>query len=384
MRRLSCLIALLLAVPPATAALGALQVPFQPAARSNYSRTARPASAIRLIVVHVTEGTFASTVAWFQNPHAHVSAHYVVSRDGAITQMVPTTRTAWHAGNQRVNVHSIGIEHEGFSGVDTTFTDAEYRASAELTAALLRRYLLPVDRRHVIGHNEVPDPSRPGLFGGFAHHTDPGKYWDWRRYLAYVRSYARGATPAPLPLDVTVDGVPFGETVRGSLPWTAVPTGADVDHVDFLVDGKLRDTEHSAPYVYGGGAWDTTRETNTRHVLTVRALARDGEISTASSVVTVKNPPIRIASLNLVAGQTLGGQVHVEAVVRGVPLRVEFLVDGVLRDVEAAPPYALGGASGVWDTTKETNGPHTLRVRAIGPGEKPAATRTVAVVVANP
>src|SRR5919202_3933191 len=199
MRRLPCLIAIVLAVAPAPAAVAALQVPFQPASPDNYSHRARPASAIRLLVVHVTESTFASAVAWFQNPHAHVSAHYVVSRDGDVTQMVPVSRVAWHAGNAWVNLHSIGIEHEGYTGIDTTFTDAEYRASAELAAMLLRHYVLPIDRRHVIGHAEVPDPTHPGLFGGYAHHTDPGRYWDWKRYIAYARSYARGVTPPPLP-----------------------------------------------------------------------------------------------------------------------------------------------------------------------------------------
>ena len=383
MRRLPCLIAIVLAVAPAPAAVAALQVPFQPASPDNYSHRARPASEIRLLVVHVTESTFASAVAWFQNPHAHVSAHYVVSRDGDVTQMVPVSRVAWHAGNAWVNLHSIGIEHEGYTGIDTTFTDAEYRASAELAAMLLRHYVLPIDRRHVIGHAEVPDPTHPGLFGGYAHHTDPGRYWDWKRYIAYARSYARGVTPPPLPFDVTSDGLEFGSTVRGAVPWGAVTTGKDTDHIDFLVDGKVRDTERSAPYLYAGGAWDTTRETNGRHVLALRAVAIDGSVARTATVVSVANAPIRIAGVSVAADQTLSGQVHLEATVRGKPIRVEFLIDGVVRDVETAAPFVFGGPAGSWDTTKETNGPHTLAVRAIGPAGKPAATRTIHVVVAN-
>src|SRR5690242_8511796 len=115
MRRLTLLIALALAALSAGPAAAALHVLFRPASPANYSRSVRPSAAIRLVVVHATEATFGSTVAWFQNPHAHVSAHYVVGRYGSIAQMVPLSHVAWHAGNAYVNAHSVGIEHEGFT-----------------------------------------------------------------------------------------------------------------------------------------------------------------------------------------------------------------------------------------------------------------------------
>jgi N-acetyl-anhydromuramyl-L-alanine amidase AmpD len=383
MRRLSLVLAALVVAATAAAARAQLHVSFVPANPRNYSHETRPASAVRLIVVHVTEGTFAAAVSWFRNPHARASANYVVSREGAITQMVRNWQVAWHSGNGWVNRHSIGVEHEGFVAVGGTFTDAEYRVSAELVAGLMRHYLLPIDRRHLIGHNEVPDPFHPGLLGGYAHHTDPGRYWDWRRYLAYVRSYAHGVTP-PLPFDVTTSGPGFGRTVSGVIPWQASPSGETADHVDFLVDGRVRDTERAAPYVFAGSGWDTTRDTNGRHVLRVRAVAMSGAVAESALVVYVKNPPIRITGVTPTDGQTVSGAVHVEVGVSGTPLRVEFLVDGVLRDTESTAPYVFGGVNGSWDTTQETPGPHTLTVRAIGPAQKPAASRTIHVVVANP
>lgn len=383
-RRWTSIALVLLALACATAAPAALRVSYVPANHANYSHRARPASAVRLIVVHVTEGTFASTVAWFRNPRARASANYVVSRGGAITQMVPNWAVAWHAGNAWVNAHSIGIENEGITGIAGTFTDKEYRASAQLVAGLMRHYVLPIDRRHLIGHAQVPDPYHPGLYGGFSHHTDPGKYWDWRRYLAYVRSFARGVTPPPLPFDVGIDAPAFAQTVAGVVPWTAAASGAAADHVDFLVDGRLRDTEPAAPYAYRGGAgWDTSGETNGRHVLTVRAVTADGKTAASTIVVDVRNPAIRITGLTLAEGQTVGGAVRLEARVTGRPIRVEFLIDGVLRDTQEHAPYVFGGATGTWDTTQETPGPHTLVVRAIGPTQKPSATRTVHVLVAN-
>jgi len=334
--------------------------------------------------VHVTEGTLASAVSWFRNPRAHASANYVVSRAGAITQMVPNWDVAWHSGNGWVNRHSIGVEDEGFTSVAGTFTDVEYRASAQLVAGLMRHYLLPIDRGHLIGHNQVPDPFHPWLFGGVSHHTGPGRYWNWSRNIGYVRDFARGLTPAPLPFDVTSRKPAFGQTVSGSVTWSAKPSGETPDHIDFLVDGQLRDTEDAAPYAYGGGAWNTAEETNGRQVLTLRAVTADGEAATASTVVYVKNPPIRITSLTLADGQVVSGAVDLTATVTGRPVRVECLIDGVLRDTESASPYTFGGATRAWDTTAEAPGEHTLTVRAIGPGDRVVASRTLHVTVANP
>src|SRR5207253_4441490 len=70
-------------------------------------------------------------------------------------------------------------------------TEAEYRASAELAAYLSHRYGIPLDRRHIIGHNEVPDPYHPWLRGGVDHHQDPGRHWKWAHYMALIHYYAK-------------------------------------------------------------------------------------------------------------------------------------------------------------------------------------------------
>ncbi len=76
---------------------------------------------------------------------------------------------------------SIGIEHEGYVSDPKWFTDTMYRSSAKLSAYLCQKYSIPIDRYHIIGHNEVPYPNT---------HTDPGYYWDWAKYIGYVREYA--------------------------------------------------------------------------------------------------------------------------------------------------------------------------------------------------
>jgi len=48
--------------------------------------------------MHTTGGSFAGALSWTLNPTAQVSYHFIVARDGAITQTVPIENTAWHAG----------------------------------------------------------------------------------------------------------------------------------------------------------------------------------------------------------------------------------------------------------------------------------------------
>jgi hypothetical protein len=164
---------------------------WEPASPLNYTVAGRPLTdPITRLVIHVAEGSWASTYTWFRNPRAEASAHYVVSSTGRVAQMVPDRDIAWHAGNWAYNESSIGIEHAGFTNV-THFPDAQYRGSARLAAWLADTYLITPDRTHVIGHYQVPDPNHRGEWGGVDHHTDPGRTWDWPRYMAYLRADAQ-------------------------------------------------------------------------------------------------------------------------------------------------------------------------------------------------
>lgn len=72
----------------------------------------------RLIVVHDTAGALAAagSISWLCNPQSQASAHFVVSREGQVTQLISCNLKAWHAGKseylgvKNVNDFSIGIE----------------------------------------------------------------------------------------------------------------------------------------------------------------------------------------------------------------------------------------------------------------------------------
>ena len=168
-----------------------------PSDYGNYDLATRPSDGldIRFIVIHDSEVSYDRTIQIFQNSHNYVSAHYVVrSSDGQITQMVQTKNVAWHAGNWNFNMHAIGYEHEGVAIQGTTwYTDKMYQTSAALTRSLAARYGIPLDRAHIIGHDDVPGPYTD-LVAGM--HWDPGPFWNWARYMELVgnpiRPTARG------------------------------------------------------------------------------------------------------------------------------------------------------------------------------------------------
>ena len=153
----------------------------------------RDGQAIRYIVIHTTEGSYAGTLAVFQDPKYSASAHYVIrSRDGHLAKMVSPDHLAWHAGNWYFNMHSVGIEHEAASpDGHSWFTDELYATSAALVRHLAARYHIPLDREHIIGHDEVPGLSQARTP---AMHWDPGPYWDWDRFMRMVRPDG-GAAP---------------------------------------------------------------------------------------------------------------------------------------------------------------------------------------------
>jgi AmpD protein len=101
-----------------------------------------------------------------------VSAHVLIARDGELTQFVPFTRRAWHAGKSNYcgregcNDFSVGIELEGTD--DLPYAAPQYVALATLIATLRRAYPSLRDAA-IVGHSDIA-PGRK---------TDPGPGFDW-------------------------------------------------------------------------------------------------------------------------------------------------------------------------------------------------------------
>ena len=331
----------------------------------NYTKAHRSPHSLEQIVVHVTEGAFWGSVTWLKNPRAHASSHFIVSRGGKIVQLVHVSDIAWHAGNWRTNVQSVGIEHEGFTYGPNGFTTTQYRNSAKLTAWLARRALMPIDREHIIGHAEVPSPNGRGR-GGASGHTDPGPHWNWQRYLSLVRSYA-GTQPK-----LSVVPVVRGGRLRGIVPWRAKATG-DIRSVEFSIDGRVVRVDRRTPFSY---RLNTTKLGNGRHVLEVHGVAGPGRYDIARKTVVVDNKSFALTS----AGARPWTKVRRPVRLRVRPwgaraAKMTFRVDGRRRAVDRRAPFRF-----TWNPARAKAGRHVLEVVAVSvDGRK--ATRRIPVVV---
>ncbi len=156
---------------------------------------------IDYIVIHNTEASWDRTLDLVTRPNYLAWNYSLRSVDGHIAQHLDSKDVGWHAGNWYVNMHSIGLEHEGFAAEGASwFTESMYETSAALVRYLADEYDVPLDRAHIVGHDQVPGhiPSRiPAM------HWDPGPYWDWEHYFDLL-----GA-----PLDAPRDRLASGDVV---------------------------------------------------------------------------------------------------------------------------------------------------------------------------
>lgn len=132
--------------------------------------------AIDMLVLHYTGmETAEAAIELLRTPAAEVSCHYVVLEDGAVVQMVPEARRAWHAGASRwegredTNSRSIGIEvvNRGHGRDYPDFPQVQINAVAALCADIIARHPIRADR--VLAHSDIA-PLRK---------DDPGEKFPW-------------------------------------------------------------------------------------------------------------------------------------------------------------------------------------------------------------
>ena len=159
----------------------------------------RPAQiAVDLIVIHSISlppgeygGPFidellTNQLDWDAHPYfgeirgLEVSAHFLISRSGGITQYVSCDARAWHAGasawrgRSNCNDFSIGVELEGLEG--ESFEEAQYATLTSLCRDIAAAY--PIG--DVAGHEHIA-PGRK---------QDPGTGFDWQRLLSGLDGWA--------------------------------------------------------------------------------------------------------------------------------------------------------------------------------------------------
>lgn len=116
--------------------------------------------------LHLATDSFLQSIA-----HLRVSSHFLIERNGKLTQYVSCDDRAYHAGlssfqkRKNCNDFSIGIELEGCDF--EPFEEKQYTTLTALLHDICQHY--PISA--ICGHSDIA-PDRK---------TDPGHFFDWHR-----------------------------------------------------------------------------------------------------------------------------------------------------------------------------------------------------------
>ncbi len=183
-----------------------------------------------LIVIHYTAMNSAeAALERLCDPSAEVSAHYLISNMGQVTQMVAEDQRAWHAGagswagQDDINSRSVGIELDNRG--NHPFSEPQMMVLETLLQGIMARWAIPA--AGVIGHSDMA-PGRK---------IDPGPHFDWARLARQGLAQVPGCSTGPQDPN-------FGSfrKIAG-----AVGYSADVDDAALLAAVRLR----YRPYAVG-------------------------------------------------------------------------------------------------------------------------------------
>lgn len=223
-----------------------------------------------MIILHYTGMKSAeAALDWLTRSESRVSSHYLLDRDGRISQMVAESERAWHAGlshwagRDDINDCSIGIE------IDNPGHDLGYVGFPEAQMATLEALCLDImarrgiARHRVLAHSDV-SPGRK---------IDPGEKFDWARLAR--SGIGLWVEPEPLGDDAGIGAGETGSTVSElqeqlrALGYKLEITGTYDAATENVVDAFQR---HFRPARVDGRADRSVRRT-------LRRLLQDAEVN---------------------------------------------------------------------------------------------------------
>lgn len=189
--------------PPVTVYAGAIEDYLLPLEQFSWERLHAP----EFVMIHFTSAVVNNRSDPYNMEEIksifvdyEISVHYIIERNGTIRCYIPEDRVAWHAGKgawgedakytNNMNQYAIGIElaaigsqedmsiyltGEEYAALDQSllgFTQEQYEALKSLVEDICGRYGIPMDREHVIGHEEYASRK-----------TDPGELFDWEQLI---------------------------------------------------------------------------------------------------------------------------------------------------------------------------------------------------------
>ena len=125
-----------------------------------------------IIIHHTAQDSLQQTLKTFTLTKTQVSAHYVISDDGKVVQMLNDYLRAWHGGNASwgrntdINSASIGIELD--NNGSEPFSEAQINSLVALLTRLKKEYNIP--SQNIIAHSDIA-PTRK---------SDPSALFPWK------------------------------------------------------------------------------------------------------------------------------------------------------------------------------------------------------------
>jgi len=197
------------------------------------------------VILHYTEMPLDAARARLCDPAAEVSAHWLISAEGAVEALVAEEMRAWHAGvsawGPHVNLNdvSIGIElvNLGPPGGSPPFPEPQMAALEELLAGIMGRWDVPPE--NILAHSDVA-PDRK---------VDPGEKFDWRRLARQGLSIWVDPNPSGSPAEDAATIAAFQRVAR-AIGYRLTETGAMDDPTRAVLTAfqrRFRPFEAGAP-----------------------------------------------------------------------------------------------------------------------------------------
>ena len=126
-----------------------------------------------VVIHHTNQNSCEQTYKTFARKQPGVSSHYVICKDGTITQMLHDHLRGWHAGGGSwkgitdLNSVSLGIELDNNGNEE--FSEEQLQSLLLLLGHLKEKYNLP--QSNFIGHADLA-PGRK---------VDPSRFFPWQR-----------------------------------------------------------------------------------------------------------------------------------------------------------------------------------------------------------
>ncbi len=158
-----------------------------------------------IITCHRTCGSFDGAVSWLCNKESQASSHFVVAKDGRVTQLVEIQDTAWCNGtsttssnskyyknsklkavnsrSDNANSYTVSIEFEGQSNENGELTEVQLNTGVELVKFIVSEVKriygtdIVISKETLVGHCDITPQWKPNC---------PGKLFPFEKMIERV------------------------------------------------------------------------------------------------------------------------------------------------------------------------------------------------------